>query len=58
MSHKTTLTITNLKQCTKCRDFKDPMAFSKNKKAKDGLNYACRYCSNLKKNKSSKKVSQ
>jgi hypothetical protein len=33
-----------LYRCSKCRDWKDPSEFNKNKKQKSGLNYACRVC--------------
>lgn len=31
-------------RCSKCREWKDPSAFSKNKSQKNGLNYACQSC--------------
>ena len=33
-----------LYRCSKCRDWKDPSEFSKNKNQKSGLNYACKPC--------------
>ena len=31
-------------RCSKCREWKDPSAFSKNKNQLSGLNYACKPC--------------
>lgn len=31
-------------RCSKCHDWKDPIAFSKNKNQLSGLNYACKVC--------------
>jgi hypothetical protein len=33
-----------LYRCSKCRDWKAPSEFNKNKNQKSGLNYACRVC--------------
>jgi hypothetical protein len=31
-------------QCSKCKEWKTPQSFSKNKQQKTGLNYACKPC--------------
>lgn len=35
-----------LKQCTKCKTFKEESDFCKNKNTKDGLSFVCKDCSN------------
>jgi len=34
-------------QCSRCREWKFPKEFNKNRKQKSGLNYSCRPCSTL-----------